>query len=238
MNDWAPAVRLLTRFRVEAAGQQGVAVGPWLPAVGAALGLAGWVVTVLCGWFGGPRAGVVLAAVGVFVFEAWVTAGRRYGATVRLLENLPENLGGSEAGVYIRVAAFQAVLALKLVAYGVLAATGCGAWLMVTGALGAAAAAQLLSRGGGRGFETTLAEAWREWGHWIVASLVAVLAGRLAGELLAALLSLVLAWLLSGFLGSLAGAEGRQAGSTGWLGVAEAVSLVVLAIGVLAGLAP
>jgi hypothetical protein len=167
-----------------------------------------------------------------------VTAGRRYGAAIRLLESIPDGAAGSEASAYIRLAAFQAVLVMKLVSYGVLAATGHGAWLAVTGALSTAAATHVLgaSRSPSSG---EIEDLWRAWGHWVVACAVALVAGRLAGdgEVLPALFSLLVAWLLPGILGPLLGPEVREPGSTGWLSLAEALSLVVLGIGVLAALA-
>lgn len=238
VNDWAPAVRLLTRFRAESRGVSGAVVEPWLPVVGAAMGLVAWVLIALCVWLGGARAGTVLAALVVFGFEGWLTAGRRYGAAIRLLESLPDGNAGTEASAYIRLAAFQALLVMKLVSYGVLAATGHGAWLIVTGALSTAAAAHVL--GGIRSRPTSDAmEIWRDWGHWLVAAALAVVAGRLSGdgETLPALFSLLVAWLLPAVLGPLLGPEAREPGSTGWLSLAEALSLVVLGIGVLAALA-
>jgi len=193
---------------------------------------------VLCTWLGGIRAGTELAALAVFGFEGWVTAGRRYGAAIRILESMPDGAAGTEASAYIRLAAFQALLVMKLVSYGVLAATGHGAWLVVTGALSTAPAAHVL--GGVRSRPTSDAlELWRDWGHWLVAGAVAVVAGRLSGdgEALPALFSLLVAWLLPAILGPLLGPETREPGSTGWLSLAEALALVVLAIGVLAALA-
>ena len=235
MNDWAPAVRLLTRFRSGGAGAGGGVVLPWFPAVGAGVGLAAWLLIWLCVWFGGPRAGAVLAAVVVFAFEGWVTAGRRYGAAVRLLEGIPDGSAGPETSAYIRLAAFQGLIVLKLVSYGVLAATGHGAWLLVTGAVSAAAAAHGLGQARSRDVEA--GDIWRDWGHWIVAGAIAALAGRVAESLLPALFSLLVALLLPGMLTPLLGADSREPGSLAWLSLAEALAVVVLIIGALAALA-
>jgi hypothetical protein len=177
----------------------------------------------------------VLAALVVFAFEGWVTGGRRYGAAVRLLESIPDGSSGPETSAYIRLAAFQGVIVMKLVCYGALAATGHGAWLVVTGAVSAAAAAHGL--GQTRSHEADAADLWREWGHWMVACVVAAVAGRLADSLLPALFSLLLALLLPGVLTSLLGPESREPGSLAWLSLAETLALIVLGIGTLAALA-
>lgn len=236
MNDWTPAVRLLTRFRPEASGVSAAGVQPWFPAVGAGLGLIAWVLACLCVWFGGPRAGAVLAALCVFVFESWVTGGRRYGATIRLLESVPDGAGGPEASAYVRLAAFQGLIVAKLLCYGVLAATDRGSWLMVTGALSSAAVARDLGSTRSRRSSEAV-EVWQEWGHWIVACAVAILAGRLGEALLPALFSLLLAWLLPGLLQSLLGPDSREPGTLAWLSLAEALALVVLVVGTFAALA-
>jgi hypothetical protein len=186
-------------------------------------------------WFGGLSAGAVLAALVVFAFEGWVTGGRRYGAAVRLLESLPDGSGGPETSAYVRLAAFQGLIVMKLVCYGVLAATGHGAWLVVTGTVSAAAAAHGL--GEEHSSEADASDLWREWGHWIVACAVAAVAGRLANSLLPALFSLLVCLLLPGVLTPLLGAESREPGSLAWLSLAEALALVVLGIGTLAALA-
>ncbi len=208
---------------------------PWFPAVGAGTGLAGWVLVWLCVWFGGPRAGAVLAAVVVLAFEGWVTRGQRYGAAVRLLESIPDGTGGPETSAYVRLAAFQGLIVLKLVCYGVLAATGHGAWLLVTGAVSAAAAAHGLSQVRSR--EVEAGDVWREWGHWIVAGAIAAVAGRLANSLLPALFSLLVGLLLPAVLLPLLGSESREPGSLAWLSLAEALAVIILAIGTLAALA-
>ena len=208
---------------------------PWFPAVGAATGLAAWALVWLCVWFGGPRAGAVLAAVVVLAYEGWVTGGRRYGAAVRLLESVPDGSGGPETSAYIRLAAFQGLIVMKLVSFGILAATGHGAWLLVTGAVSAAAAAHGLTQTRAR--ESDAADIWREWGHWIVACAVAAVAGRLADSLLPALFSLLVALLLPGALTPLLGPDCREPGSLAWLSMAEALAVVVLGIGALAALA-
>ena len=208
---------------------------PWFAAVGAATGLAAWILVWLCVWFGGLRAGAVLAALVVLAFEGWVTGGRRYGATVRLLESIPDGSGGPETSAYIRLAAFQGVIVMKLVSYGVLAATGHGAWLVVTGVVSAAAAAHGLDQVRSR--EAEAGDLWREWGHWIVACAVAAVAGRLANALLPALFSLLVALLLPGVLTPLLGPESHEPGSLAWLSLAEALALIVLGIGTLAALA-
>jgi hypothetical protein len=199
------------------------------------MGLGAWILVLLCVWFGGPRAGAVLAALVVFAYEGWVTAGRRYGAAVRLLESIPDGSGGPETSAYIRLAAFQGLLVMKLVSYGVLAATGHGAWLVVTWAVSAAGAAHGL--GAVRSREAEVGDLWREWGHWIVACAVAAIAGRLADALLPALFSLLVTLLLPGMLTPLLGPESREPGSLAWLSLAEALALVVLGIGALAALA-
>lgn len=236
MNDWSPALRLLTRFDP---GADNAGVGPplpWFPAVGAGLGLAGWILAALGVWLFGPLAGAAVAAVAMLLVEGWATGGRRYSATVRLLESLGEGGGSAETGAYLRLTAFQGLVALKLACYAVLAGTQRGAWLMVAGALSAAAVAHASGalRSSHRG---DAAAFWEDWGHWLVALAVAVVAGRLAGAVLPALFATLLAWILPGPLTALLGPECREAGSTAWLGLAEALALVVLAIGALAALA-
>jgi hypothetical protein len=235
VNDWAPAVRLLTRFRFGETGTGRGAVLPWFPVVGAGAGLASWILVWLCVWFGGPRAGALVAAAVVFGFAGWATGGRRYGAAVRLLESLPDGSSGPETSAYIRLAAFQGLIVLKLVSYGILAATGRGAWLVVAGAVSAAAAAHVL--GQSRPREADAGDLWREWGHWIVAAGVAAVAGRLANALLPALCSVLVALLLPGVLVPVLGRDSNEPGSLAWLSMAEALELVILAIGALAALA-
>jgi len=229
-------MRLLTRFHPATAGTSGTATQPWFPAVGAGVGLAAWMLACLCVWFGGPRAGAVLAALCVFAFEGWVTGGRRYGAAVRLLESVPDGAGGPEASAYIRLAAFQGLVVMKLLCYGVLAATDRGAWLVVTGALSSAAVAHSAAAVRPRQ-SSEAAEVWQTWGHWLVAAAVAAVAGRLGNALLPALFSLLLTWILPGVLEPVLGPESREPGTLAWLSLAEALALVVLAVGTLAALA-
>ncbi|NLF17638.1 MAG: hypothetical protein GX595_10325 [Lentisphaerae bacterium] len=235
MNDWAPAMRLLTRFEPGAERSGGGFALPWFPAVGAGLGLAGWVLAALAVWLFGPRAGAAVAAVAILIFEGWATGGRRYTATVRLLEGFSEGAANAETSAYLRLAAFQGILVLKLACYGVLAGTHRGAWLMVVGALSAAAAvhASAVLRPSHRAGAEAL---WEDWGHWLAAAGVAVIAGRLAGALLPGLFAASLCWILPAPLAGLLGPDCREAGSTAWLSLAEALALVVLVVGALAAL--
>ncbi len=181
VNAWSAYVG---RPRFRGGNEAVVKAAPWIPAAGAVLGTAAGLAALLFIQMarGNAAAAGLLAAILVPGGLWWAQRGAGLNALVRAIRIAvqrfldPEDVEGS---LYWGITATQAVLAVKIIATGLVVANGGGLWLAVAPLIGAATYAHLLADAAGFQREATGEEKrmeipvnWWIWGGAAVGVLV------------------------------------------------------------------
>ncbi|MBT7303599.1 MAG: hypothetical protein HN849_28985 [Victivallales bacterium] len=159
-----------------------------LPLVLAAglIGLDAALVGGLCWWLGGPVAGALLGGLLVPTALWWLTRGRGLQSLYAVVQGGGTGLGRADE-VSLRMAAFHALLLLKMLCTGLLVGAGAALWLFIAWLLaGVVLADEWASREGS-------GTAGR--GSWLVVGVGCILAGGLSGQFVGPLFLTVLVWL-------------------------------------------
>jgi hypothetical protein len=206
----------------------------YLPVPGLLLGILAFVLAALLLLASGvrPTAGALLGAVAVPTLLWYLTRGQGPNGTIHVLENLFTSGAANGAGrnaIYWTLCAFQALVALRILAIGLLMANGAHAWLILAPTLGAAALGELLRSATGTARPAT----GHPYLNWILTATVTLAVGALVQALLGALIALALTWLLVPVLGRTLTAHGGGLDAPACRAGAEVLETLVLLVGVL-----
>jgi len=159
-----------------------------LPLVLAAglVGLAGAIAGGLCGWLGGPVAGALLGGLLVPTSLWWLTRGRGLQALYAVVQGTGTGLGRADE-LSLRMAAFHALLLLKMLCTGLLVGAGAALWLFIAWLLAGVVLADEWAAREGSGTAGRL--------PWLVVGVGCILAGGCLGQFVGALFLTVLVWL-------------------------------------------
>jgi hypothetical protein len=144
----------------------------------------------LCHWLAGAIAGALLGGMLVPSFLWWLTRARGLRALLSVAQS-QEDSAARPDDYLLRLAAFQAILAIKLLATGLLIHSGATLWLFVVWLLVGSVFAEEMGSALGTREGQAAAPSW-QWGATAVGSIVA---GGLLGQFMGALLLVVVIWL-------------------------------------------
>jgi hypothetical protein len=186
------ALGFLTRLPVQrreggaAGGDASLALVLAAGLIGAAASVAAW----LLYWLAGPIAGALLGGMLVPPFLWWLTRGRGLRALLAVAQSQEAAISRAD-DYFLRMAAFQAILVVKLLATGLLIHAGATPWLFIVWLLvGSVFAEEMGAALGTRDGQAT-APSW----HWGAAAVGSILAGGILGQFMGALFLVVLVWL-------------------------------------------
>ncbi len=196
MVSFRTALRLLTRVRLGAEAPEADLgrVAVMFPVVGALLGVIYWLAAEVCVWVGGRPGGLVVAAVAIPIMGWWITKARGLKGLMWFMEQWPRSDENSSYDTYWRATAFQFTIALRAVGTGLLVWRDSALWLVVVPTVAFAAFAESCRTAEPESDEPV--PFGEEFGHWIVAAVVAFVVGALMHAFVGSLFSLIVMGLL------------------------------------------